>query len=71
MMISNLHEVMNICSRMFMNDASPHIKLDTVYKTMDEVPDDIKALFSGAEDRSDFDVGIPNYGSGAISFLCA
>ena len=70
MMLSNLSEVMNICSRMFMTDASPHIKLDVVYKTIDDAPDDVKALFSATEDRSDFDVGIPNYGSGAISFLC-
>ena len=71
MMLSNLHEVMNICSRMFMTDTSPHIKLDTVYKTIAEVPDDVKALFIGSEEHVDFDVSIPNYGSGAISFLCA
>jgi len=29
------------------------------------------ALFSGTEESSDFDIGIPNYGSGKISFLCA
>ncbi len=70
MMISNLHEVMNICSRMFMTDSSPHIKLDVVYEKMDDAPDDVRALFVAAEERADFDVSIPNYGNGGLSFLC-
>ena len=69
MMLSNLHEVMNICSRMFMNDSSPHVKLGTVYKTLDDAPDTVKALFGSTEERSDFTVTIPNYGDGTISFL--
>lgn len=71
MMLANLHEVMNICSRMFMTDTSPHVKLDVVYKKIDEAPDDVKAMFVGTEEHSDFNVSIPNYGSGSISFLCA
>lgn len=71
MMISNIYEVMNICSRMFMNDTSPHLKLDKVYKSFDEAPDDVSNLFQGVDERSDFDVGIPNYGNGVITFICS
>ena len=71
MMLSNLYEVMNICSRMFMTDSSPHIKLDKVYKSFDEAPDDVKSAFKDVEERIDFDVEIPGYGNGAISFMCA
>lgn len=70
MMLSNLYEVMNICSRMFMTDTSPHVKLDKVYKTFDEAPDNVRDLFQDAEERIDFDVSIPGYGNGAVSFLC-
>lgn len=71
MMLSNLREVMNICSRMFMTNSSPHIKLDTVYKSIEDAPDDVKALFGNTEERVDFDVSIPNYGNGTITFLCS
>ena len=71
MMLSNLYEVMNICSRMFMTDTSPHIKLDKVYKTFDEAPDNVRSAFKDVEERIDFDVEIPGYGNGAISFMCA
>jgi hypothetical protein len=71
MMLSNLYEVMNICSRMFMNDTSPHIKLDKVYKTFDEAPDNVRDAFQDTEERIDFDVSIPGYGNGAITFMCS
>lgn len=71
MMLSNLHEVMNICTRLFMTDSSPHVKLHTVYKSLDDAPEDVKAMFGNAEEHADFDVTIPNYGNGAISFLCS
>lgn len=71
MMLSNLREVMNICSRMFMNNSSPHVKLDTVYKSIDDAPEDVKTLFGNSEERVDFDVNIPNYGNGTITFLCS
>ena len=71
MMLSNLYEVMNICSRMFMTDTSPHIKLDKVYKSFDEAPDDVRDAFKDVQERIDFDVEIPGYGNGAITFMCA
>jgi len=71
MMMSNLYEVMNILSRIFMTDSSPHVKLGVVYKSLDDVPDDIKAMLGISEERTDFDVSIPNYGNGTISFLCS
>ena len=70
MMIANLHEIMNICSRLFMTDSSPHLKLGTVYK-LGDVPEEVKALFASTEERADFVIEIPNYGNGSISFLCS
>lgn len=71
MMLSNLHEIMNICSRIFMDNSSPHIKLDAVYKSLDDAPDTVRAMLDKIEARVDFSVTIPGYGNGAISFLCA
>ncbi len=71
MMLSNLHEIMNICSRLFMTSSSPHLKLDTVYKKLEDAPEEVKALFASTEERADFNVEIPNYGNGSISFLCS
>lgn len=70
MMLSNLHEIMNICSRIFMNNRSPHIKLDTVYKSLDDAPDNVRTMFDNTEEHIDFSVTIPGYGDGAISFMC-
>jgi len=70
MMMSNLHEIMNICSRIFMDNSSPHIKLDKLYKSLDDAPDDVRALLGKTAKTVDFNVTIPGYGDGAISFLC-
>jgi len=70
MMLSNLNEIMNICSRIFMNNSSPHLKLDTVYKSLDDAPDNVRTMFDNAEERIGFSVTIPGYGDGAISFMC-
>jgi len=70
MMLSNIHEIMNICSRIFMDDSSPHIKLDKVYKSLGDAPDDVRTMLDKTEESVDFNVTIPGYGDGAISFLC-
>lgn len=68
MMLGNLNEVMNICSRLFMNSTTPHLRLEKTYNSPDEVPDNVKAIISDSA-RADFDVAIPGYGDGKIAFL--
>ncbi len=70
MMLGNLHEIMNICSRLFMNNSSPHLRLDTVYPAPDKVPDEARAMLDACQERVDFTVSIPGYGKGGLSFLC-
>jgi len=70
MMLNNLHEIMNICSRLFMNTSSPHLKLETVYPAPDKVPDDARVMLDACQERVDFTVSIPGYGKGGLSFLC-
>jgi hypothetical protein len=70
MMLSNVHEIMNICSRLFMNNTSPHLRLETVYPSPDQVPDNARVMLSACRERIDFTVSIPGYGKGGVSFLC-
>lgn len=69
MMLGNLYEIMNICSRLFMDNSSPHLKLDAVYATPDKMPDNALAMVAAATGRLDLAISIPGYGSGSLSFL--
>jgi len=71
MMLGNFNEVMNICSGLFMNNSSPHLKLDTVYSSLDATPESVRAMIDSCQSRIDFDVAIPEYGNGGLSFLRA
>jgi len=65
--LENFHEVMNICSRLMLNDTSPHLRLD---KTL--VPGESEAAMAKVTDQSrvvNFKVAIPEYGHGHLSFL--
>lgn len=68
MMKDNLNEVMNICSRMFMSDNTPHLKLDLVYK-YEDLSDEAKEALLGAEAKRALDVDIPRYGKGKLVML--
>ena len=70
MMLSNLHEIMNICSRLFMSNTSPHLRLETVYTSPDSVPDNARTMMEACQERVDFSVSIPGYGKGGLSFMC-
>lgn len=71
MMKDNLREIMNICSRLFMlKDDAPHLKFDVVYDTLDTAPQDVKSIIENSNARVDYNVSIPGYGNGALSFLC-
>ena len=68
-MLGNLHEVMNICSRLFMDSNSPHLKLDKLYASISETPENARTLIESISGRLDLKVQIPGYGAGCLSFL--
>lgn len=68
-MLGNLHEVMNICSRLFMSASSPHLKLDKLYASAAELPENAKSILGSIKGRLDLKVNIPGYGDGHLSFL--
>ena len=69
MMLGNIHEVMNVCSRLFMDANSPHLRLDTVYASLSDAPESVPEIINVCQGRVDCNVEIPNYGCGNRSFL--
>ena len=68
-MMGNLNEVMNICSRLFMSGSSPHLRLDKIYASITELPENAKTMFDAVSGRLDLKVSIPGYGEGHLAFL--
>lgn len=66
MMVGNLYEVMNILTRLVMDDSTPHLKLE---KVVSVAGDDGFAALLEASTRIDFSVSVPKYGDGVLSFL--
>ena len=67
--LSNFHEVMNICSRLLMSDNSSHLRLD---KTL--APASAAQAVTTAESLANsagFNIEIPQYGSGSLAFRIA
>lgn len=69
MMLGNVQEVMNICSRLFMDSDSPHLRLDVVYHAVSDVPEDVMQMINSCPGRADYCIEIPGYGSGEVSFV--
>jgi len=67
-MVGNLKEIMNICSRLLMNDESKHLKLDRVYPAK-SLPSGATGVLTGAKGRVDFEVIVPKYGNGGLALL--
>ena len=67
-MLANLREVMNICSRLLIVEGSPHLKLDEVYEAK-AVPAPAMAIVGAARGRVDFEIGVAKYGPGFMSVL--
>lgn len=66
-LLENFYEVMNVCSRLFMSDSSPHLKLSAVHSQAD-TPAKIAELGAPRLQRA-FDIAIPRYGKGQLFFL--
>jgi hypothetical protein len=68
-MLANLHEVMNICTRLMLRDDSPHLKLREVCP-VSALPAPAAQILSAPNARVDFEVGLGKYGTGVISVQC-
>lgn len=67
-MEGNLHEIMNICTRLVMNDTSPHLKLEKVYPAK-SVPGPAQSLLTAPKGRIDFEITLAKYGPGVMTVL--
>ena len=67
-MIGNLREIMNICTRLLMDEASPHLKLDELH-TAKTLPPAAAALLGAAHAHREFQLQLPKYGGGVMSLI--
>lgn len=67
-MLDNLREIMNICTRLVMDAASPHLRLEQVYLTK-ALPAPAAALLGANKGRREFQVKLPKYGGGVLTVL--
>ena len=69
-MIENVREIMNICTRLVMDATSPHLKLEQLYPTK-SLPAAALALLGAPQGRREFQVQLPKYGGGVLTVLSA
>jgi hypothetical protein len=67
-MRENLREVMNICTRLVLNETTPHLKLDQIYPTP-SLPGAAHALLAAPQARREFQIQVPKYGGGVLTIL--
>lgn len=69
-MVDNLQEVMNICTRLFTPHPTCHVSYQApVMPVTGPLPADVAALLRNPKVRADYDVTIPNYPPGTVRFL--
>jgi hypothetical protein len=67
-MVGNMREIMNICTRLVMDASSPHLKLEQIYP-VNSLPSSATGLLSAPKSRREFQVQLPKYGGGVLTFL--
>jgi hypothetical protein len=67
-MIENLREIMNICTRLVMDATSPHLRLEQVYPTK-SLPAPAAALLGAPQGRREFQIQLPKYGGGVLTLI--
>ncbi len=67
-MIDNLREIMNICTRLVMSDTSPHLKLEQIYPVK-ALPAPAATLLGASSGRCEFQIQMPKYGGGILSLV--
>ncbi len=67
-MIDNLREIMNISTRLLMNDTSLHLKLEQLYP-IKSLPAPAAAFLAATKQRLQFQMQLPKYGGGVLSLV--
>jgi hypothetical protein len=67
-MTDNLREIMNICTRLVMNDTSPHLKLQQIY-SVKSLPAPSAAILGAPQGRIEFQVQLAKYGGGVLTLV--
>jgi hypothetical protein len=65
-MVANLQQIMNICSRLPTGDGSAHLKLDRVCPSKAR-PTQPTALPGSAQGRVELELNVPTYGAGTLA----
>lgn len=66
-MRDNLYEVMNICTRLLMDEKTPHLKLDRLLAPGEGTEEDL-ARVGASGNAAHMKVDVPRYGMGHVSF---
>lgn len=69
-MVANLREIMNICTRLVMDASSPHLKLEQIYPVK-SLAGPAAALLAAPKERREFLIQLPKYGGGVMTLLSA
>jgi hypothetical protein len=67
-MVANLREIMNICTRLLMNDTSAHLRLESLYASK-AMPAGVSTVLGGVKGRIDFELNLPKYGAGTLAVV--
>jgi hypothetical protein len=67
-MIANLREVMNICTRLVLHEGTAHVRLETVCPAS-KLPAAVAAIAATPKARIDFEVTLGKYGNGVLAAL--
>ena len=68
LMVENLHEILNICTRFLMREESAHLRLDDVYRA-GAMPAQVTTFLAAQKGRTDFEVTVPKYGPGTLAVV--
>jgi hypothetical protein len=65
-MRDNLYEVMNICTRLLIDESTPHLRLTKLCRSTES---NAEASIKASSSSSNYTVDIPQYGAGGLSFI--
>lgn len=66
-LLENLREVSNVLASVFQHPGNPHLRLEQMYRPINEAPDDAIRLLYALGHRIDLSVDVPGYGSGRLA----
>ena len=69
--VENLREVVNIMTRLFNCDDTPHLKFRDVHRLPGDLPEETRAVLDEPLARRNLDIVVEEYGPGKLAVLCA